>query len=236
VNEGSLHQRIRTEIEQKILSGDWGPGYRIPYEHELMEQYGCSRMTVNKAISALADAGLIDRRRRAGSFVARPRIHSAVLSIPDIKAEVTGRGEAYAFRIVSNVRRAAKRGDAIEKVLAGEKPLLAIVCLHLANGHPFAFEQRLISLAAVPEAEDADFTEVSPGGWLLTHVPWTEAEHRITAVSADADLAAALHIDVGSACLAVERRTWRGDEHVTYVKQTFAGDAYDLVAKFGPGR
>ena len=42
----ALHQRIRTDIEAKILSGDLGPGDRIPFEHELTAQYGCSRMTV----------------------------------------------------------------------------------------------------------------------------------------------------------------------------------------------
>ena len=56
----ALHQRIRTDIEAKILSGDLGPGDRIPFEHELTAQYGCSRMTVSKAISALAEAGLIE--------------------------------------------------------------------------------------------------------------------------------------------------------------------------------
>jgi cytochrome c-type biogenesis protein CcmF len=58
----SLHQRIRADIQERILSGAWPPGHRVPAEHELMAEYGCSRMTVNKALSALAAAGLIDRR------------------------------------------------------------------------------------------------------------------------------------------------------------------------------
>jgi len=44
-----LHQRIRTDIEAKILSGAWGPGFRLPFEHELMTEYGCARMTVNRS-------------------------------------------------------------------------------------------------------------------------------------------------------------------------------------------
>src|SRR5690606_3281421 len=81
---GSLHGRIYTELEDRILSGEWQPGARIPFEHELTEQYGCSRMTVNKAISELAGRGLVIRRRRAGTFVAAPRTHAAVLAIPDL--------------------------------------------------------------------------------------------------------------------------------------------------------
>ncbi|MCF3948855.1 GntR family transcriptional regulator, partial [Acidiphilium iwatense] len=78
-----LHQRIIADLEAKILSGEWPPGYRIPFEHQLVAHYGCARMTVNKAISTLTAAGLIVRRRRAGSFVASPPVQSAVLQIPD---------------------------------------------------------------------------------------------------------------------------------------------------------
>ena len=65
----SLHQRILADISERIVSGDWPPGHRIPFEHELSAEYQCSRMTVNKALSQLAKSGLIERRRRSGSFV-----------------------------------------------------------------------------------------------------------------------------------------------------------------------
>ena len=230
----ALHQRIRTDIEAKILSGEWGPGHRIPFEHELTEQYGCSRMTVSKAITALAEAGLIERRRRAGSFVARPRVHSAVLDIPDLRSEIEGRGEAYRFDLISCVRRGAQGGDVAE--LAGGRTLLALRGVHLANGRPLALEDRLISLRAAPEAARIDFAEISPGAWLLEHIPWTEAENRISAVAADAEAARLLAIPAKTACLAVERRTWRSGEGVTRVRQLFPGEAYDLVARFGPSR
>jgi GntR family transcriptional regulator, histidine utilization repressor len=75
----SLGARIRHDIEQHILTGNWPPGYRIPFEHELMAEYDCARMTVSKALVALAESGMIERRRRAGSFVRRPQNQSAVL-------------------------------------------------------------------------------------------------------------------------------------------------------------
>jgi GntR family transcriptional regulator, histidine utilization repressor len=31
-----LHARIRSDIESKILKGEWRPGFRIPPEHALM--------------------------------------------------------------------------------------------------------------------------------------------------------------------------------------------------------
>jgi len=233
-DRSTLHKRIRADIEKRILKGAWRPGHRIPFEHELMEQYGCARMTVNKAISSLVAAGLIVRRRRVGSFVAAPRAHSAVLEIPDIRADVAARGQEYAIKLLSRKRRrpAARRAD--EQKLAADGELLALRCLHLANGRPFALEERLISLATVPEAEDVDFSVEPPGTWLLRHVPWTEAEHRIRAITAGDEIAAELEVARNSACLTLDRRTWRGGADITHVRQIFPGAGFDLVARLAP--
>lgn len=230
----TLSQRIRSDLEARILSGEWPPGYRIPFEHELMAQYGCARMTVNKVIAALAAGGLIERRRRAGSFVAQPRLHSAVLRIPDLPVEIAARGETYRYQLVARKRRPAGPNDPAGLAEGEGVEVLELTCLHYANGRPLALEQRLISLATVPGAAEVDFSAVAPGSWLLQHVAWTEAEHRISARAAPARVAAALGIAKGAACLCLERRTWRSGETVTYVRQLFRGDAYDLVARFSP--
>lgn len=123
-----------------------------------------------------------------------------------------------------------------EGLLAGAGPLLSLEGVHHADGVPLATEQRLISLSAVPETGAVDFVGASPGAWLLKHVPWTQAETRIAAVAADRDTAAALNLPSGSPCLLIERRTWRGDDGITLVRQHFVGSAYDLIATFGPAK
>lgn len=236
LKDATLHKRIRSEISERILSGAWPPGYRIPFEHELMTLYGCSRMTVNKALAPLAESGLIVRRRKAGSFVSRPRIHSVVLDIPDIPAEVKARGEPYGYELQSRKARIANRRDLEELGLEVPAPVLALRCLHRASGRPFALEERLINLETVPEAETVDFARTAPGSWLLGHVPWTEAEHRISAANVTRPVASLLAIEATAACLVLERRTWRGEDRITHVRLVFPGEAYDLVAKFSPQR
>lgn len=231
-----LHARIRGEIEAAILSGHLRPGARLPVEHALMRQYGCARMTVSKALSALAAAGLIERRKGAGSFVARPKVHSMVLDIPDLEQEVLERGQAYRFECLRREVREADPADPDEAALAGAGELLAIEGVHVAGDAPLALETRLVSLSAVPEIAWLPSDSGSPGAWLLKHVPWTEAETRIAAVAADRAIASRLAIEPGTACLFVERRTWRGDEGITLVRQHFVGSAYDLIARFGPTR
>jgi GntR family histidine utilization transcriptional repressor len=234
-DDRALHQRISLDLEAQIRSGAWPPGFRIPFEHELTAQYGCARATVNKAVSALVAAGLIERRRRAGSFVARPPVQSAVLEIPDIQAEITRRGQAYGYDLLSRRVRAPLARDPDEARLGVKRKVLDLRCRHWADGQPFAVEHRILSLAAAPEAADVDFAETPPGTWLLKHVAWTEAEHRIAAINPDPDTAALLGVETTQACLAVRRWTWRVGQGITYVRQVFPGDAHDLVARFTPG-
>lgn len=227
----ALHRRIGADIERRILSGEWPPGARVPTEAELQAEYGCARMTVSKALTDLSARGLILRRRRAGSVVARPPVHSAVLDIPDIAAEIEARGMAYGYELLERSERAATDEEAW---LGGR--VVALACMHRADGAPFALERRLIGLKATPEATDERFETVSPGGWLLKRAPWTEAEHRIAAVAADRETALRLDLAPGEACLKLERRTWADGLGVTWAWQTFPGQAYDLVARFSPAR
>lgn len=230
----ALYQRIRSDLEGRIVSGEWPPGYRLPFEHELMDTYSCARMTVNKVLSGLAAAGLVERRRRAGSFVSRPKVHSAVLQIPDLKAEVEKRGQRYGYTLLQRQKRAATRDDKTRLDLAPRTPVLALRCRHDAAKQPFALEDRILNLDAVPEAANQDFSVVPPSTWLVDHVPWTEAEHRISAGNADSTIAAELNIDEGAACLIIERCTWRNGEPITAVRVIHPGPLYDLIARFTP--
>jgi GntR family histidine utilization transcriptional repressor len=208
-----------------------------------MARYDCARMTVSKALSRLAAGGLIERRRRAGSFVAAPPEHHAALAIPDIRAEILARGEAYRLELMASNIHAPTPADAVRMAMTGGA-VLDLRCRHFAGARPYAIEERLINLTAVPEAANVDFGREPPGSWLLGHVPWTQAEHAVAAVNADATMATLLDIDRGAACLQLERWTWvdradtttalRPPARITFVRQTFPGAAFRLTARFAP--
>src|SRR5689334_25426665 len=140
----TIYKKIRHEIERRILTGEWPPGYRIPFEHQLMTRYGCSRMTVNKALSELAQADLLERRRRAGTFVRRPQHLSAVLQIADIRAEISALGRSYRYELMGRKLRAATATDRDRLGVKKAGKVVAITCRHSADNVPFAMEDRLI--------------------------------------------------------------------------------------------
>lgn len=234
--EISLHERIVRDLEGKILSGQWPPGYRIPFEHELTDEYSCSRMTVNKAVSELVKRGLIERRRRSGSFVLRPHVQSAVLDIHDIQIEVQALGLPYRFEVKTREIRTPQPEESTRLELSADSQILSTETFHYAGKSVFCVEQRLINIAAVPEVLEEPFDTIAPGSWLLRQVPWSAAEHRIRAASADKKMAQKLGVSTGTACLVIERKTWNGATFITSVVTTYPGDQHELVAQFSPGQ
>lgn len=233
--KGPLYEQIRRALEKPILEGRWAPGVKLPSEHELTALTGASRMTVNKALHRMADDGLIVRRRKAGTFVARPADDHAVMTIADLAEEIEAAGHSYGYELLS--RRVRRMPAALMPVLelTEAEPVLALTALHLADGKPAVHEERWISLVSVPSAEHADFGTIAPGRFLLAETAWTRARHVISAVEAGGPFAHRLGIADGAACLVVERTTWRERRPVTFVRLTYPGHRHRLVGWFRPG-
>ncbi len=229
----SLYRSIYADILDHVLDGSWPPGHAIPTEAELGQRWKCSRMTVNKALSQLAAEGFIERRRRSGSVVATPRAQSAVLDVHDIAVEVSHLGRSYRYRLLACAERVATVTD--NHFPAGEQ-LLDITVMHLADERPFCLEHRQISLGTVPAARNAPFPSVPPGSWLLTRVPWTEAEHVIGATAATGTMSELLQVASGTACLEITRRTWNGTGPISQARLVYAGTTHRVTARFAPPR
>ncbi|WP_209318689.1 UTRA domain-containing protein [Falsiroseomonas selenitidurans] len=223
------HAAIRAEIEGRILSGALRPGDRLPSEAELVAAHGVSRMTASRALADLVAAGLVVRRRKAGSFVAMPRAEEALFGIPDMRATI-GPGRSHAV-----LKRTLRAAGAADRARLGPLPrgarVLALQVRHMAGATPHALEDRLINLDAVPEAAAEAFGAVPPGSWLLDRVPWTEAEHRIQALAADAAAAALLGIAPGAPCLVLDRISRCQGRPITAVRLTYPGDRHALTSR-----
>lgn len=230
--EGPMHAQIRRALSSAILTGRIPPGGRIPPESELMALFGASRMTVHRALAALAAEGLVRRNRRAGTVASPEARGRAVFEIWDIGAEIRASGHAHRFEILSRAVRPAKDG---EMDLPAGARLLDIATRHLSDDAPVQVEERLINLGAAPDAAEEPFAKAPPGRWLLDHVPWTEAEHAIHATAAPARVAKLLGMKPGEAALVVERRTWNGTTPVTFARLWHAGDRHRLVGRFSAG-
>lgn len=64
-----LYERIVSQIQERIESGDLNIGDQLPSERELAEQFAVSRTAVREAVKALRQKGLVEIRPGRGTFI-----------------------------------------------------------------------------------------------------------------------------------------------------------------------
>jgi GntR family histidine utilization transcriptional repressor len=164
-------QMIAGEVRRRIVEREWRQGDRIPDEADLATEFGVARATVNKALQLLADEGILDRRRRAGTRVAVNPVRKATLTIPIIREQVEQAGMTYSHRVVTRRRRGAPGAVAGRLGLAAGAPLIHLRTVHYADGRPFQLEDRWLNPAALPEVAGVDFGRVNANEWLVRNAP-----------------------------------------------------------------
>ncbi|MCT7376150.1 GntR family transcriptional regulator [Chelativorans salis] len=214
----SSFRAIRDEMARRIAERLWLPGALIPGEEVLAREFGAARATVNRALQELARAGLVERRRRAGTRVALHPVREARFVIPLVRQEIEARGAEYQYRLLS--REEASPPEVVRARLGLDvtAPFFHVRCLHLADRLPYQFEDRWISLDVVPAARRADFEDVSPNEWLVEHAPFTDAEFTFRAAAASAEEAAVMQLREGEPVFVGERITWLGERPITLVR------------------
>ena len=141
-----LHHQIYMDLKAALDAGDWSPGDRLPTGRDLAARYGCSLITVRRALGELVREGRLERTRGRGTFVLAPRVDVDVASTLSFTEEMQSRGLDPATRLVSARPEAA--GEIVAAALGLElgSPTLYLERLRLADGEPVLLEQ--VHLAA----------------------------------------------------------------------------------------
>ena len=222
---------IKREVFHRIRSNEWGPGTQLPGEVALALEFGCARATVNRAMQELSDDGIIERRRKGGSRVKLAPVRQVTFEIPLVRVEIESKSATYKYRLISRSVGNAPRLLEKQLGLGSASSMLRIKCLHFSNGTPYQFEERRINLAAVPRAESTDFSKVSPNEWLVSEVPYTNAEVRFSATHASSSIAKHLGTKGRQPIFRAERTTWLSGVPVTNVHLYFS-PGYEMIARY----
>jgi GntR family transcriptional regulator, histidine utilization repressor len=186
---------------------------------------------VNCAMQELSDDGIIERRRKGGSRVKLAPVRQVTFEIPLIRAEVEARGAEYRYELISCDLKKAPKWLQVRLHLEANTLVRHVECIHYADKAPFQYEDRWINLVAVPRAETADFSSISPNEWLVSEVPYTNAEVRFSATRADSKISRLLKTVIGEPIFLSERSTWLSETPVTNVRFYFA-PAYQMIARY----
>jgi len=225
-------EAVKASLRQRIADGGWQPGMRLPSERELVQEFGCARMTVHRALRELDDEGLIERRQGSGSYVAQLHPISNLLQVRDIHEEIAERAHRHETRLIAVARERAAGEVATAMRLRRGAPVFHVQLVHHENGVPIQLEDRHVNPALAPDFMERDFTLVTPSHVLFEHAPLTEAEQVVEAVLADAAQAALLDVAVGSPLLMVSRRTVSQGAVASVARLYHPGARYRLIGRF----
>jgi GntR family histidine utilization transcriptional repressor len=227
-----VYGQVKSFIKTHISSGAWKPGAPVPSEATLMQQFGVSRMTVNRALRELTAEGMVTRVQGSGTYVAELHRIASNLTLRDIQEEVLARGHVHAAHVL--LLQAEKTNVELAKRL-GLRPGARVfhsVLVHLENGVPIQHEDRYVNPAATPKYLGVDFTQTTPTRHLLAVAPLTEATYSIEACLPTPEQAKHLNIAMGEACLAMVRRTVSGPHVASVVRLVYPGSRYSFEGKF----
>ena len=209
-NAGSelLYSVIESELRQKIISGEYPPGTKLPTEGQLCISHGVSRITVRHAIQKLVDDGLLSRYRGKGTFVRSPEI-----SLPEDFSTTVGfaafskHSDKMCRRILEKRRLHASAEVAQRLNIPENNEVQMVVRLIEADGIPIAISEVYVSSEMVPHFLD-DLTEGTELHVLLQDSYGIVFDHvhvRISAAVADKQQAGLLECMVGTPLLVTEK-------------------------------
>ncbi len=223
----NTHHSIREAIRKRIVAGEWQLGDLIPGEVEFAEEYACSRTTVNRALQALAEEGIVERKRRGGTRVSPLPAPQAQFAIPLVREQVEARGLAYRTKVTAHRVGQPDERTRDQMHLSPAQDCAYLESLHLADGKPFAFERRWINLASVPQFDIEALGELSANEWLVRKVPFSRGSVFLSATSADSQTAERMQVELSTPLFTMRRTTWFGDESVTAMTLYYA-PCYEL--------
>ncbi len=229
-----LYSRVESVLAAEITDGSLKPGDQLPTEDSLIVRFEVSRITVRRAIQNLVSRGLVEIQRGRGTFVAAPKITQELTELTGFVEDMQTLGRKPTARLVGKKIVAADETVAHELALTRGERVVRIHRVRLADGVPISFDETYLPLE-IGKKILANNLKTEPIFSLLErkyNIPLVEAEYKLEAVAATADVSAALRVPQGSPIFLIERTSYStGGRPVDYERLYYRGDLIRFVTR-----
>ncbi len=208
-----VYRRVAAYLQREIVAGRLQADTRLPAERLLAEQLHVSRMSIRKALSHLAEQGLLVPSTGRGWFVASDALEeppNALLSFAELGES---RGLRPSSRVLLQEIRPADLNEADSLGVAPGSSLFDLDRVRCLDGMEVALHRTQVPLSRAPGLERVDFSVSSLYGVLQRHysiIP-TRAQCVIEGRPADERAAHLLEVELGAALLAFSATTFDQD-------------------------
>ena len=233
-----LYYQLENVLREKITSGAFESGEKMPTEIELIEEYGVSRITVRQALQALSDDGLIERKQGRGTLVSgrksRKKRFTGTIHLTGSLDELIEMGMDTPVKVLEMNRVEADLNEAESLEIKIGTPIYRLKRLRLNEGKPFG-----LIVNYLPEEIGSNLTMAELSSGALLHTMETKlglnldnAIQQIHAELADPYVAKLLDVRVGTALLSIERTVYTNENKpVEYVHTLYRSDLYGYSVK-----
>lgn len=128
------------------------PNEKLPSERDLIEEFGFSRPTIQKALSDLENEGIIYRKPRQGSFVADRRLHKSLDSLQSFPEDLRSSGDIPSTRLIDFEILEASETVARKLQMKVGDPVYYLVRLRHKNGDPIIYDYSYYAPFAIKDA------------------------------------------------------------------------------------
>src|SRR3984957_1280033 len=205
-----LYSRVETVLANEITKGDVRVGDQLPTEDSLIARFGVSRITVRRAIQNLVSRGVVEIRRGRGTFVAPPKLTQELTELSGFVEDMHALGRKPTARVIGKEIVTADATVASQLALTKGERVVRIRRVRLADGIPLSFDETYLPLN-IGRKIIANNLKVEPIFSLLERkygIPLIEAEYKLEAVAAEAEVAAALRVKQRSPIFRIERTSY----------------------------
>ena len=212
VSHQPLYSRLYDVMAERIRSGEWPEGQRVPSEKALVEEFGTSRGPVRQALSQLRAEGLIDGGRGAPPRVQRAIPSQSFDTYLSFTEWAEGLGRVASQKTIEVARRLADDQLARDLEVEPDSPVVVVTRLRMIDDEPVMLERGTYTADAGQHLLEADLETSSIYQTLRDHgiIP-SRARNVIDAVAAGPLDAHWLGIAEGGPLLRVRRVSY--DQH-----------------------
>ncbi len=209
-----LHEQVSNAISDKIRSGEFPVGSRLPGEAELMRIFGVSRGTVRRSLRTLNEAGYAQTFHGKGTFVRAGR------SIPSIGQALVGLGEALSYseknmktHVISKSKVIATQVNNAPCELEADEEVLLLDRVRYLDEIPVARLRNWVRTKLTPGICNIDFESTSLFNALdvCSIRPVASGQRSFEAVTAPEDVAESLSLSSLAPLLFIRQVTFFDD-------------------------
>ena len=222
--------QLATLFRNRIATGEWPVGHRIPNVDELSAEFAVARGTMREALGLLEQEGLLERLRAKGTFVRRsPRdTHAHKLEIDWqslISAHAGAKIEVLEQKVVTELPAAERmKGKAASKYQMMRR-------LHVRDGRPYLVGRFYLDHELFKQGQPLQFRRLPtlPILHRIAGARIAKARQILTIGTADVEIAQLLKIPLNAPVALVDRVAIDKDNVILYAGHgVYRGDAITM--------